>query len=81
VNALASLPWWAYAAASLVFGLGTAALGFLALSAGTAYGTEYHVLSAAQRRMARLLAAGALAGALACALLAVLLAVYAFHRV
>lgn len=73
MNALASLPWWAFAIAAALAGVGAALLGFLALSAGTAYGTEYHTLSETQRRMARLLTWGAIAGAVACALLAVAL--------
>jgi len=77
---LAALPWWAFALAALSCALGAAALAFLALSAGTAYGTEYHVLSAAQRRMARLLSLGAIAGALAFAVLAVALGVVGLHR-
>jgi hypothetical protein len=77
---LEALPWWAFALAALSCALGAAALAFLALSAGTAYGTEYHVLSTAQRRMARLLSFGALAGALGCALLALALGMVALHR-
>jgi hypothetical protein len=77
---LAGLPWWVVAIAALACALGTAFLAFLALSAGTAYGTDYHVLSPAQRRMARLLSVGALAGALACAVLALALGVVALHR-
>ena len=80
MNALATLPWWAYAAAALAFALGTAALAFLALSAGTAYARDYHVLSDAQKRMARLLYLGAIAGAIASAALALALGVYALHR-
>jgi hypothetical protein len=76
---VASLPWWAFAIAAVATGLGSALLGFLALSAGTAYGTEYHALSHAQRRMARLLSGGALLGALACALLALVLAGWALR--
>ena len=76
----AALPWWAFAVASLACALGAAALAFLALSAGTAYGTEYHVLSTAQRRMARLLSLGAIAGALGCVVLAVALGVVGLQR-
>ena len=80
MNWFSALPWWAFAAAALACALGAAALAFLALSAGTAYGTEYHVLSDAQRRMARLLSLGAIAGALAFAVLAVALGVVGLHR-
>jgi hypothetical protein len=70
---LAELPWWVFALAALASGMGAAAFAFLGLSAGTAYGSNYHVLSVAQRRMARLLYLGSLLAALALGLLALVL--------
>ena len=51
--------------AGAVLGAGSVFCAMLSLSAGTAYGTEYHVLSARQRVMAKLLGLGALAAAVA----------------
>lgn len=79
MSLLASLPWWAFAIAALLCGTGAALLAFLGLSAGTAYGTDYHTLSDTQRRMARMLAMGAIAGALAFGLLALAFATWALH--
>jgi hypothetical protein len=56
-----AISWWMYLLAGTVLGVGSAFCAMLSLSAGTAYGTEYHVLSARQRVMARMLGVGALA--------------------
>lgn len=61
-----ALAWWMYVLAGLALGAGSAFLAMLSLSAGTAYGTEYHVLTARQRVMARLLGGGALLASLLC---------------
>jgi hypothetical protein len=58
------LSWWMYLLAGAMLVAGSAFCAMLSLSAGTAYGTEYHVLSARQRVMARMLGVGALAAAL-----------------
>lgn len=81
MSLLGALPWWAFGIGAALSGFGAALLAFLALSAGTAYGTEYHALSETQRRMARLLTWGAIGGALGCALLALALGAWALHRV
>ncbi len=70
---LADLPWWLFALATLAAGLSAAGFAFLGLSAGTAYGSNYHVLSRAQRRMAKLLYLGSLVAALAFGLAALCL--------
>lgn len=64
------MPSWAWLLATIFFGGACAFLAMLGLSAGTAYGTEYHVLSQRQRAMAKLLGVGSLLGALFCGLLA-----------
>ena len=61
--------WWAWLAAALLVGGASALLAMVSLSAGTAYGTEYHVMSQAQRVMARILYLGALAAAVICGML------------
>lgn len=76
---LASLPWWVFAIAALASGMGAAAFAFLGLSAGTAYGSNYHVLSQAQRRMARLLYLGSLVAALALGLFALVLGAWSLR--
>ena len=73
---LTSLPWWIFAIATVACGMGAAAFAFLGISAGTAYGSNYHVLSRAQRRMARMLYLGSLLAALALGLVALLLGVW-----
>ena len=70
---LADLPWWVFAGAAVACGMGAAAFAFLGLSAGTAYGSNYHVLSQAQRRMARILYLGSILAALVLGLAALLL--------
>lgn len=76
---LASLPWWVFAIAAVASGMGAAAFAFLGLSAGTAYGSNYHVLSQAQRRMARLLYLGSLVAALALGLFALVLGAWSLR--
>lgn len=76
---LGALPWWVVAIGALACGMGAAAFALLCLSAGTAYGTDYHVLSQAQRRMARMLYLGSLLAALTMGLAALLLAAWTLH--
>ena len=64
------MPAWVFLLATLLFGGGSAFLAMLGLSAGTAYGTDYHVLSPRQRAMAKLLGVGSLLGAVASGVLA-----------
>ena len=61
-----TVSWWMYLLAGVVLGGGSAFFAMLGLSAGTAYGTEYHTLTARQRTMARMLGVGSLAAALLC---------------
>ena len=56
--------WWMFLLAAGVLGMGSAFCAMLSLSAGTAYATEYHVLSPRQRVMARLLGVGSLVAAI-----------------
>jgi hypothetical protein len=65
-----TLSWWMFLVAAAVLGMGSAFCAMLSLSAGTAYATEYHVLSPRQRVMARLLGVGSLAAAVASGLAA-----------
>jgi hypothetical protein len=60
--------WWAWLLVAALLGLASLFCAMLSLSAGTAYGTEYHSLSPVQRVMARALYLGALVLAIACGL-------------
>jgi hypothetical protein len=60
-----NIPWWAFLVAGVVLGGASAFCAMLSLSAGTAFATEYHVLSKRQRVMAKLLGLGALAASAA----------------
>ena len=62
--------WWMFLIAAGVLGMGSAFCAMLSLSLGTAYATEYHVLSPRQRVMARLFGTGALAASVSCGLAA-----------
>ena len=64
-----ALTWWLWALVAAILAMASASFAFLALSAGTAFGTDYHALTPRQRTMARWLARGSLASALACGLL------------
>jgi hypothetical protein len=68
-----TISWWMYLLAGIVLGMAGAFSAMLSLSAGTAYGTEYHNLSARQRVMARMLGVGALVTAVLCGFAAVAL--------
>jgi hypothetical protein len=61
-----SISWWMYLLAAAVVAGGSAFFAMLGLSAGTAYGTDYHTLTPRQRAMARMLGVGSLAAALLC---------------
>jgi uncharacterized membrane protein len=67
------ISWWMFLLAGVVLGMAGAFSAMLSLSAGTAYGTEYHNLSARQRAMARALGLGSLATAVLCGFAAVAL--------
>lgn len=69
--------WWVWAIAGLALGGASAFFAMLSLSAGTAYGTEYHNLSLRQRSMAKVLYLGALVLSIACGLLGLSLAGWA----
>ena len=64
------MPTWVWLLGAVFFGGASAFLAMLGLSAGTAYGTDYHVLTPRQRAMAKLLGVGSLLGAVASGLLA-----------
>lgn len=65
-----TLSWWMFLIAGVVLGMASAFCAMLSLSAGTAFATEYHVLSKRQRVMAKLLGVFSLAAAFACGLAA-----------
>ena len=65
-----ALAWWMFLVAAVVLGMASAFCAMLSLSAGTAFATEYHVLSKRQRVMAKLLGVSSLAAAFACGLAA-----------
>ena len=60
------MTWWMWLIASMLSGMASAFFAMLSLSAGTAYGTDYHTLSPPQRVMARALYLGALIAAIIC---------------
>ena len=68
-----AISWWMFLLAGFVLGAAGAFSAMLSLSAGTAYGTEYHNLTPRQRVMARMLGYGALATAVLCGFAAVAL--------
>ena len=74
-----SLAWWMLVLAGLALGAASAFFAMLGLSAGTAYGTDYHTLSARQRAMARMLGFGSLAAALLCGLAGLALLAWGLH--
>jgi len=74
------MPLWALALGVVVLAVGAGLLAMLGLSAGTAYGRDYHDLTPRQRVMAKLLGLGALLGAVAFAGAALLLAMLALRQ-
>lgn len=70
------MPWWAWGIGAIAAGMACALFAMLGLSAGTAYGTEYHVLSPRQRVMAKLLGLGSVVAAVALGMLALGLAAW-----
>ena len=74
------MPLWATAVGAIVLALGAGMLAMLGLSAGTAYGRDYHDLTPRQRVMAKLLAFGALLGAVAFATGAAVLAMWTLRH-
>ena len=71
------MSWWICLLAGVVLGLASAFCAMLSLSAGTAYGTNYHTLSRVQRVMARGLYLGSLVIALVCGLAGLVLVAWA----
>lgn len=71
------MSWWVWLIAAAVLGMASASCAMLSLSAGTAYGTDYHTLTARQRVMARVLAMGALLASIVCGLAGLALAAWA----
>lgn len=74
------MPWWGWLLATCASAAASAMFAMLGLSAGTAYGTEYHVLSPRQRTMARLLGVGSLVAAVVFGLLALGLAAWTLRQ-
>ena len=70
------MSWWMWLLAGVLLAMASAFFAMLSLSAGTAYGTDYHTLSAVQRVMARILYLGALVAALVCGLVGLALAAW-----
>jgi len=70
------MPLWATATGTIVCALAAAMLAMVGLSAGTAYGTDYHDLTPRQRAMAKLLSLGALLLSLVFAGVALILAAW-----
>lgn len=68
--------WWAWLAGAVLAGGASAASAMLGLSATTAYGTEYHNLSQAQRVMARTLSLASLLATVAFGLLGLAMAAW-----
>jgi hypothetical protein len=70
------MTWWMWLIASAMLAMASAFFAMLSLSAGTAYGSNYHTLSRPQRVMARVLYLGALAAAIVCGLSGLALAAW-----
>lgn len=62
------MTWWMWLIASALLAMASAFFAMLSVSAGTAYGSNYHTLSQAQRVMARTLYLGSLVAAIVCGL-------------
>jgi ABC-type spermidine/putrescine transport system permease subunit I len=76
-----TMTWWLWLILGVLLAGMTAFFAFLSLSAGSAYGANYHSLSSRQRVMGRLLYLGSLITSLLCAAggtVAVLLAIKRF---
>jgi hypothetical protein len=74
------MPWWGWLLATFATGAATATFAMIGLSAGTAYGTEYHVLTPRQRVMARRLGVGSLVAAVALGLATLALAAWTLRQ-
>ena len=74
------MPWWGWGICTVAAGMASATFAMLGLSAGTAYGTEYHVLTPRQRVMARMLGIGSLVGAVAFGMAALGLAAWTLRQ-
>lgn len=70
------MAWWIWLLACVALGMASAFFAMLSLSAGTAYGTDYHTLSTRQRVMARILYLGSLVLAILCGLAGLALAAW-----
>jgi len=71
------MSWWVWLIVSVILAMASGFCAMLSLSAGTAYGTDYHTLSPQQRVMARVLYLGALVAAIFCGLAGLTLAAWA----
>lgn len=71
------MSWWVWLIVAVLLAMASAFSAMLSLSAGTAYGTNYHTLSKQQRVMARILYMGALVAAIFCGLAALAFATWA----
>lgn len=74
------MPWWVWGIAAVVAAMASATFAMLGLSAGTAYGTDYHVLSPRQRVMARMLGIGSMVAAVAFGMAALGLAAWTLRQ-
>lgn len=74
------MPWWAWGIGAIATGMTSALFAMLGLSAGTAYGTEYHTLSPRQRVMAKMLGLGSMVAAVAFGMLGLGLAAWALGQ-
>ena len=74
------MPWWAWGIGAIAAGMTSALFAMLSLSAGTAYGTEYHVLSPRQRVMAKILGLGSMVAAVAFGMLGLGLAAWTLNQ-
>jgi hypothetical protein len=70
------MAWWMWLIATGLLAMASAFFAMLSLSAGTAYGSNYHTLSRAQRVMARATYLGALVAAILCGLAGLALAAW-----
>jgi hypothetical protein len=71
------MSWWMWLIGAALLGMASAFFAMLSLSAGTAYGSNYHTLSRPQRVMARVLYLGSLVAAIVCGLAGMALAALA----
>jgi hypothetical protein len=63
-----AMSWWMWALLALAMAMAGGGFAFLGVAAGTAFGTDYHVLTPRQRAMARWLTRTAFLMAVLCGL-------------